>query len=214
MKVAALIPARLSSRRLPGKNWRCIGGKALWQHAVDHAKESGVCEIVAISSDDSRILQYDHGCIAIDQPQFSQTYNVMQEVVKHADGELLRFGYDVDAICLLQPTSPLRLPQDIAAAVGMLGASIDSVVSVTQGADDIAFQVRHAGRLEKIPPIVVPNGAIFLIKTATLRTGGHWYGPYAYAYQMPKDRSIDIDNELDLEMAQLAWAKLYERASG
>lgn len=207
MKVAALIPARKHSRRLPQKNWREIDGMPLWEHAVWHAKNSEACELVTVSTDDELIQNRCQflGVDWIHQPSFPQTYNVMLDVVRHAD-EFTR----ADAICLLQPTSPLRMASDVAACVAMLDSvAVEAVVSVTEGADDIAFQVRHANRLEKLPAIVIPNGAIYAIKTDVLRAGGSWYGPHTYAYFMPKERSIDVDNEVDLEMAQAAWGSLY-----
>ena len=211
MKVAALIPARRNSRRLPDKNWQRVGPQTLWRHAIAHAEASGVCDPIVLSTDDDRILfgQHDLGtAITIVQPKFEQTYDVMRQVVDHADTELQRLGHDVEAICLLQPTSPLRSGADIAACVEVLEQKgIESVVSVTEGHDDIAFQVRHANRLEKVPHVVVPNGAIYCIKTAVLRAGGHWYGDFCYAYCMPCERSIDINTELDLEMARLAWQR-------
>jgi CMP-N-acetylneuraminic acid synthetase len=144
------------------------------------------------------------------QPKFDQTYNVMRDVLHHADREMWTRDIDPDAWLILQPTSPLRTAQDVQNCVTLLDCkSVDSVVSVTQGADDIAFQARHAGRLERIPGVLIPNGAIFGIKTSVLRAGGHWYGDHAYSYLMPKERSIDIDCELDLEMARVAWERLY-----
>ena len=212
MKVAALIPARRNSRRLADKNWQQVGSLPLWRHAIEHAKTSAVCDPIVLSTDDDRILFGQHdlgGAMTIVQPKFEQTYDVMRQVVAHADTELQRLGHDVEAICLLQPTSPLRIGADVAACVAMLDQrGVESVVSVTEGNDDIVFQVRHANRLEKVPSVVVPNGAIYCIKTAVLRAGGHWYGDYSYAYPMPKERSIDINTELDLEMARVAWERL------
>lgn len=212
MKIAALIPARKNSRRLPDKNWREVGKRPLWALAADAAVASGVCDPLVISTDDDRITHHGSikfNAIYIRQPNFPQTYDVMMEVVKHADKELWSRDIDVDAVCLLQPTSPLRNATDIANCVEILKSrSVDSVVSVTDSENDVVFREGHAGRLERLTfPTVKPNGAVFLIKTVVLRAGGHWYGDHAYRYKMPKERSIDIDNELDLEMAQMAWAK-------
>lgn len=216
MKVAALIPARKHSRRLPEKNWRLIGGHPLWGHAVHHAHGSGVCNPIVVSTDDERIhadlAQYQilTEIFSIEQPRFPQSYNVMLDVVCHADKALLARDHDMDAICLLQPTSPLRTPEDVRLCIERLEShAVDSVVSVTDGEDDILFREGHAGRLERISfPVVRPNGAVYAIKTHVLRRGGYWYGDFAYRYKMPKERSIDIDNELDLEMAQAAWSSL------
>lgn len=215
MKVAALIPARKNSRRLVDKNWEQVGGRALWLHAYDHAAQSGACHWIAVSSDDQLILDSNIPVVFIRQPQFEQTYNVMQEVVRHADMELRARDVDPDALVLLQPTSPLRSAEDVAACIDMLRSdAVDAVVSVTEGEDDVIFRLGYAGRLEKLKfpggeRRVRPNGAIYAIKTSVLRAGGSWYGDYSYGYLMSKERSVDIDTAHDLEVAQLMWNRLY-----
>ena len=47
-----------------------------------------------------------------------------------------------------------------------------------------------------------PNGAIYIFKTALLRSG-HYYSDASYAYVMPWERSIDVDLEADLNLAEL-----------
>ena len=54
-RVIAIIPARGGSKGLPGKNIRPIGGKPLIAHSVDHALQSGVCDRVLVTTDDSAI---------------------------------------------------------------------------------------------------------------------------------------------------------------
>lgn len=204
MKVAALIPARAGSKRLTNKNWAEVAGKPLWLLAVEHAKQSGAIDRIAISTDDEHILLAAKADLAIPRPlSLARDDTVMLAVVRHADAAMAAAGWDHDAICILQPTSPLRSPADVAACVDMMGKGVESVVSVTEAADDVAFVVRHAQRLERLPPIVVPNGAVYVLSTEALRAGRDWYGPYAYAYRMPKERSIDVDTEVDLRLARL-----------
>jgi CMP-N,N'-diacetyllegionaminic acid synthase len=204
-KVAALIPARRDSRRLPNKNQREVGGLPLWEHAVKHARG---CEWVVLSTDDDSIIP-PAGVFKIQQPRFDQTYDVMLEVLRHAAEALWTREVEPDAWIILQPTSPLRTAADVSNCIETLRCGADAVVSVTQGADDIAFQARFAGRLERLPNVVVPNGAIYGVRTSVLKDGGYWYGDHTYGYLMPKGRSIDIDDELDLEMAQLAWDRFH-----
>lgn len=208
MRTVALIPARAGSRRLPGKNWALIGKLPLWALAVKHARDSGVIDRVAITTDDETILQKLNVVdMAICRPpSLAMDDTPMFSVVQHADSAMVAAGWSYDAICILQPTSPLRSPDDVSACVGMMAEGIESVVSVTDATDDVAFVVRHARRLERLPPIVVPNGAVYVLSTEALRAGRDWYGPYAYAYRMPKERSVDVDTAVDLHLARLLAA--------
>lgn len=212
MRVAAVIPARKGSQRLPGKNRADIGGKEMWRHSLEHALASS-CRPVVVSTDDEDIIeQCTHpATITVLQPKFPQTYNVMQQVLAHADEQLWMRGIDPEAYCLLQPTSPLRLVEDVQACVDAVSnsPSFDAAVSVTEGADDIAFEMRFAGRLERLPKIVVPNGAVYVVRTKVLRDGGSWYGDHTYGHVMPKERSVDVDTAVDLEVARVTWEKLY-----
>ena len=83
----------------------------------------------------------------------------------------------------------------------------DSVISVTEAPSDLAFEVGFAQRLRTVPNIVVPNGAIYILTKDALDRGETWYSGISYAYSMPKERSLDIDNGIDLEIARILVSK-------
>ena len=136
----------------------------------------------------------------------------MFPVVQHAFNQVIHLtGSIFGAVCVLQPTSPFRTGADIAACVDIMETSgAYSVVSVFDGPEDLAFKVRHAGRLERVPEIVVPNGAIYLLRTDALERGQDWYGDHIYHHKMPRDRSLDINVHFDLEVARMLWSKKTE----
>jgi CMP-N,N'-diacetyllegionaminic acid synthase len=206
MKTMALIPARAGSRRLRNKNTTELGGLPLWRHAVGHARASGVIDHIAVSTNDPEIIKCaDASFVLLERPDnLAQGQSgSMIHVVRHAV-ETLKKTHEFDAICILQPTSPFRTGADIAACVDMLDQrGVESVVSVTKGPDDLAFVIRHANRMDRLPNIVIPNGAIYAMKVDVIERGDDWYGAYAYGYVMPNERSLDINIGFDLEVAKL-----------
>lgn len=212
MKVLGIIPARAGSKRLHNKNTAELGGLPLWRHALKHAEASGVIAATVLSTNDAAIKASSMDVWTIDRPEeLARDDTEMLPVIRHAVDEVHRLTQPLfEAVCILQPTSPFRTGADIAACVRiMCETGARSVVSVFDGPDDLAFVVRHANRLERLPHILVPNGAIYLLTVEALNSGEGWYGDHAYGYKMPRDRSLDINVSFDLEVARLQWEKMH-----
>lgn len=211
MRALAIIPARGGSVRLPDKNLQGINGVSLVAMAVQQAMAAGLTSVV-VSTDRSQIAieAARYGAWVLSRPaRLAMADTPMIQVLRHAadEAEAGRIGPagPFDVTVLLQPTSPMRTVGDIAACLVLQHETqADSVVSVVAGADDTMFQMRHARRLEKVPDVVVPNGAVYVLTTAALAAGHDWYSGMAYAYPMPKDRSIDVDTAFDLACARMA----------
>jgi len=151
MSIIALIPARSGSKGIPGKNFRKLGGRALWMLAVDCARASE-CDTTIVSSDkftqqsgisrgcsfvwDEAEKRYvdnpgkDWDVIQLPRPaELAQDDTPMIEVVKHLLEQLP--GQPDDIIVLLQPTQPFRTPARVREAITVLQSTgADSVVSV------------------------------------------------------------------------------------
>ena len=198
MKIIALIPARAGSKRLPGKNTMALGGKPLVMWAVDAALEAKIFDQIVVSTDCPAVA-------SLTEPwAWSRPHNLatddtpMLDVVKYVERTV-----ESDMIFLLQPTSPFRTAKDIQNVYSMmLESNGDAVVSVTDGPNDLVFQLGHANRMRPREDIVVANGAIYAITTKALLGGEDWYSGVSYAYRMPKDRSLDIDTQADFELAK------------
>lgn len=201
IKNLALIPARQGSERLPGKNTIEFSGKPLIAWSIIAATKSEMFDLVAVSTDDQKVKEIAeaYNCHVIDRPSYlARPQSTSMDVVVHALG-----GIECDTVALLQPTSPFRIPTDIRNAYDVLAATGgDSVISVTQPPDNLAFEIGHANRLRPCKSAVVENGAIYLSKSLHLLSTRSWYCGMTYAYVMPKSRSIDIDTQLDLDMAR------------
>jgi CMP-N,N'-diacetyllegionaminic acid synthase len=171
---------------------------------------------VVVSSDDEEVLREarTHGATAERrQPELATDDAPTLDVLR----DYLDRHTAVDAVVLLQPTSPLRTAFDITACLDRL-EDADSVVTVTalEHPPEWTFVVKADGHLapmcgwdalierrQEAPERFRLNGAVYAVKADHVRSGGRIVDPQSIAVVMPDDRSLDIDNELDLEVARL-----------
>lgn len=213
-KVLAVIPARGGSKGVPGKNIREVGGKPLIAWSIDAARSSRFVDRVILSSDDADIIRVAkaHGCEVpfVREARLAQDDTPTMEVVLDA---LERCpGYDW--VLLLQPTSPLRAAVDIDRAVERcLQHDAPACVSVYRAQESPywMFTLRTDDQLQPLlpeaqptrrqalPPVYSLNGAIYLARSEWLRQHKNFISQGTVAYEMPVQRSIDLDTESDFQ---------------
>lgn len=217
--VLGIIPARGGSKELPRKNVLDLGGKPLIVWSIDAAINSQFLDRVVLSSDDMEIIDVakSWGC---DVPYLRPDYLAADDtptvdVVLHLL-KILPENYDY--IVLLQPTSPLRLASDIDTAIRRcVDERAPACVSMAEAQKSPykMYTIIEGGTLvpimgpadttlrQSLPKAYVTNGAVYVAATDWLRRERRFEGSEAIAYIMPPERSIDIDNELDLQFASL-----------
>lgn len=229
MTTLTVIPARGGSKGLPGKNIIDFGGRPLIHWTVAAAIESGVCGRVIASTDDEAIARAaveSGAAIPFMRPAALATDEANSlDVIRHAIQETRAMsGNEIRTVILLQPTSPLRNAADIAQAYRVFSedAGRRPVVSVAP----VKFQPSWifdlasdgglsrsfgsdlvADRRQDSPQRYMPNGAIYIADAASIMAGQGFF-ENALAYVMPRDRSIDIDDADDLELARFKLARL------
>ena len=214
-RLVAIIPARAGSKGLADKNMRCLGGKPLYRHALDQALAAGASDCV-LSTDIAELLDADHGpgVRAVARPPALAGDGVpMDPVIAHALVQVERAA----RVVLLQPTSPLRHPDDIRAAVALHArAGFDLVMSVSPApAQVLKYGFVQDGRFEPIrraefcfmnrqdlPPLHRPNGAVYVFDADWFRGRGRLATDNIGAVEMPQERAIDIDDAADLARAE------------
>ena len=211
--VLAVVPARGGSKGLPRKNVRPLQGKPLIAWTIAAAKASRLVDRVIVSSEDDEILGVARqcGCEApfVRPAELAQDDTPGIAPVRHAIAQLPIHDYTV----LLQPTSPLRLPEDIDACIRQChAAGADACVSVTAAAKPPQWTfIKRAGnriepwldaaqlesRRQEFPALVVPNGAVYVARTPWLKEGHTFFDGRVVCHEMPPERSFDIDTEWD-----------------
>lgn len=226
--ILAIIPARGGSKRLPRKNVKPLLGKPLIAYSVEQGKQASCAMRVVVSTDDPEIkkISLKYGAEVLDRPvelatDTATTMSVLHHVVKTLQAQ----GFFPDIVVLLQPTCPMRLPEDIDACIKkLIETGADSVVSVREidepphwmmqlgdGDRTSLFMKEQITRKQDIPELYILNGAVYAIKTDVLLKQ-EWYvmGPDNRAYIMPRDRSYDIDNQEDFELVEFLMRKRKE----
>ncbi|MBN2386556.1 MAG: acylneuraminate cytidylyltransferase family protein [Anaerolineales bacterium] len=225
-KILAVIPARGGSKGVLRKNVRALAGKPLIAYTIEAALQVGDrLQGVIVSTDDQAIAEValQHGAEVpfLRPPELSSDRIPMVPVLQHAVGESeARGGTRLDWILLLQPTAPLRTPDDIRAAIELATrGGCDSVISVVQvfavhpilmkrieGDRLLPFCIEEqegTRRQDYQPPAYMRNGAIYLTRRDVLMERGSIWGEIIRPYVMPEERSVSIDHELDFKLAEL-----------
>ncbi len=219
-----VIPARGGSKSIPRKNLYPLNGVPLIAYTILAAKASRLDDFIVTTDDDMiREVAEQYGAKVIRRPaELGQDDTPMVPVVQHAVAEYERDGEYVDAVCLLQPTSPLRTAEDIDGALSMFAAwyPCHSLVSVYAGIHPKKCYTSE-GLTFALPDSLVyrkqddhswtRNGAIFLIRREWLDEG-RVFGGAPVMFEMPKTRSIDIDDMEDMAIAE-ALLQVKERVS-
>ncbi len=136
MNILGVIPARGGSKSVPRKNIALVHGKPLIAYTIEAAQHSRLLTHFLVSSDDPEIIavarKYGAPVPFVRPAELATDIAPTLPVVQHAVGEMERMhGITYDFVVLLQPTTPLRLPEDIDAALEKLVATgANSVISV------------------------------------------------------------------------------------
>jgi CMP-N,N'-diacetyllegionaminic acid synthase len=228
MRILAVIAARGGSKRLPGKNIRVLGGRPLLAWSVQAARGiDDICDIL-LSTDDHDVARVgkDSGALVpwLRPAELATDAASSVDVCLHA---LDRYEADrgaVDAILLLQPTSPFRKRTSVLHGIELFKQDPSRpVVSVSPAAShpQWCFRLEQGTlrpfldsnglnlRSQDLTPAYVINGAFYLIEAARLREQRSLLGDEMVALLMesPAER-IDIDSESDWQAAEsmlAAW---------
>jgi len=164
MKVLGIIPAREGSKGIKDKNVSPCAGKPLIALTIEAAKKASEIDRLIVSTDSTRykdILEHNYGkeLFPFIRPEkFAKDKTPSSEVVIHALDKMEEMGETFDIVILLEPTSPLRTPEQINEAIGLLknAPKARAMVSVVEDSNHhplLAFEVHKSGQL-------VPYGSL------------------------------------------------------
>lgn len=216
--VLVLITARGGSKGLRRKNLREVAGRSLLARAVDAARQAETVDRVVLSSEDPEIIAaaIASGCDApfVRPVELATDEATSMDVVHHA---LATLQERYDYLVLLQPTSPLRIAADIDGAVELcFSAGAPACVSVSEPdkAPHWAYVRDGRGRLspliaegpqytrrQDLPATLMLNGAVYVARCDWIIRRPEFTSADTVGYVMPKARAVDVDDELDLVVA-------------
>ncbi len=230
-KILGLITARGGSTSIPKKNIVSLAGKPLIWYTIEAAKNSRLLTRTVVSTDDEEIAavakEYGAEVPFMRPSELARPDTPHMPVVQQALQWLKeQQGGTYDYVMILQPTSPLRAAEDIDnAIIKAVDTGADSVMSKVELVD---FDPRKIKRIED--DVILPmfkdegsqssrrqeekkaykrNCAIYLTKTDLIMRGD-LFGQVSRPYIMPPERSIDINEPFDLELAEFLLSKSWK----
>ncbi|MFZ5576490.1 MAG: cytidylyltransferase domain-containing protein [Pseudomonadota bacterium] len=224
MTTIATICARGGSKGLPGKNILPFAGLPLIHHSIRYALQHPAIGAVYVSTDDAKIAQIarEAGAIVpyLRPPELARDDSPKLPVIEHLVAHLEAQRQIVTRIVDLQPTSPLRAPEDLDGclaraeapdAPGLVVSVFDSgfnpYFNLVEEQPDGSVSISKGGGLatrQSAPKVWALNGSIYVWRREALAHAaqhGLWSVSVA-AHAMPPKRSVDIDTADDFALAE------------
>lgn len=226
MKVLCTICARAGSKGVPNKNIRSLCGIPLIAHTIKQALNLSLIDKIVVSTDSEEIasIAKAYGAeVPFKRPQsLADDESPKLPVIKHA----LRYcidelGYHPDYVVDLDPTSPLRSVDDIRDCLNFIinDSDCDSLVTGYRSNKNPYFNMvevnsdgfvhlskesnTHITSRQTAPVVYSMNASIYVWKTGILLQQSHILSGKVKFFEMPQERSVDIDSELDFKLVEL-----------
>ena len=218
--IIAIIPARGGSKGILRKNLRELCGKPLIVHTIEGAVATPSITRVIVSTDDEEIgtISARTGAEVIWRPkEISGDLASSESALLHVLDYLRNNeSYEPDLVVFLQCTSPLALPKDIDGTVhALIKENADSALSVTPfhyflwrrdefgNATGINHDKEFRPLRQEREPQFLETGAVYVMRTQGFREAKHRFFGRTAMYVMPWERCLEIDDPIDIRIAEI-----------
>ena len=221
----AVLPARAGSRRVPGKNKALVGGVPLVEYAIASALAAEPVEATVLTTDDEEILDRCAGRAGLflvrRPPDLAGDKASTADTVAHGLEQWhAAGGWSPRALVHVQATTPLRTAADITAAYKLFTRTgAESLISVCRAVGirhpRVMYRLRADGRAQLCMPddeyrrtprddeeVYQLNGAVYIVSADYFRRERKMRCPAPVMYEMPWERSINVDVPGDLLIAR------------
>jgi CMP-N-acetylneuraminic acid synthetase len=214
MQITALIPMRHHSQRVPGKNYRLLDGKPLYQHILLTLQQCPDVTRIAVDTDSEEIIDGLHrtfpDVIVIPRPEALRADNIpMNQILLYDISQV-----PGDLYLQTHSTNPLLTSKTISRAVHTLISDMpakDSLFSVTRLQtrlyDAQGNAMNHDPKIliqtQDLLPVFEENSCIYLFSAESLKKNGTRIGSSPILFETDPEESWDIDEEIDFKMVEL-----------
>ena len=213
-KIAALLPMRHHSQRVPGKNYRELAGKPLFHHIIETLQAVPEIDTVVVDTDSPPIMDglretFPEVNLILRPEHLREDERPMNDILIYDTEQ-----YEADFYLQTHSTNPLLRPQTISAGIkAFLEAypAHDSLFSVTRW--QTRLYDRHGAAINHNPneliqtqdldPVYEENSCIYLFSRENLIKYNHRIGKKPLMYEIPALEAVDIDEEIDFKIADI-----------
>jgi len=211
-RVAALVPMRDQSERVPGKNYRDLAGKPLFHHIL--LALTGCPEIsdIVVDTDSNMIkkgIEKDFPqVLVLDRPEELRHGEIPMNTILIHDTEMVPANFYLQT----HSTNPLLRSQTISVALAAFFVAYpekDSLFGVTElhtrlydaQGRALNHDPRELQRTQDLPPVYEENSCLYIFTRDNLKKFDHRIGQSPLMFPVPRDEALDIDEELDFQLA-------------
>src|SRR5688572_4204220 len=211
MKLAALVPMRHHSQRVPGKNYRPLAGKPLFHHILETLLTVPQIEAVMVDTDSEPVMEDVQRLFPtvklIRRPEHLRADDIpMNDILLHDTAQL-----DAEFYLQTHSTNPLLKAETIAKGIEKFFTEYpryDSLFSVTRLQTRLYFQdgraINHDPAVllqtQDLPPVYEENSCMYLFTRENLARKHHRIGDLPLMFEINRDEAWDIDEEIDFEL--------------
>ena len=218
MKIAALVPMRHHSQRVPGKNYRPLAGKPLFQHILETLQAVPEIDTVIVDTDSEPVMDGVRRLLPnvklIARPEHLRADDVpMNDILLYDTAQV-----QADFYLQTHSTNPLLKAETISRGIKTFLADYpkyDSLFSVTRLQTRLYWQdgraINHNPlellQTQDLPPVYEENSCIYLFTRENLERKKHRIGDKPLLCEIEAYEAWDIDEALDFEIADFLMRK-------
>ncbi len=223
-KIVALVPMRHHSVRVPGKNYRLLAGKPLYQHILQTLLAVPQITRVVVDTDSPVVIEglkrEFPQVVVLERPEHLRADTMpMNEILLYDTAQV-----PADFYLQTHSTNPLVQAETFSRAIELLMSQIpafDSLFGVTRLQtrlwDQLARPINHNPaillRTQDLPPIYEENSCVYIFTRQTLETRRNRLGERPLMFEIDAAEARDIDEELDFLIADLLLQHRQARAN-
>jgi CMP-N-acetylneuraminic acid synthetase len=222
MKLAALVPMRHHSQRVPGKNYRPLAGKPLFHHILETLLAVPEIETVIVDTDSEPVMNGLRRLFPtvklVARPEHLRADDVpMNDILLYDTAQV-----QADFYLQTHSTNPLLKAETISRGIQSFLTNYpkyDSLFSVTRLQTRLYWQdgraINHNPlellQTQDLPPVYEENSCIYLFTRENLERKKHRIGDTPLMFEIPRLEAIDIDEEADFQLADLLMQARLEK---
>jgi CMP-N-acetylneuraminic acid synthetase len=219
-RIAAIVPMRHNSERVPGKNYRMFAGEPLYRRIISTLLSCGEIDTVMIDTDSTTIMEDAAGVFS--SVKLYQRPDHLRDGMTPMNEVLLNSVEQIEADYYLQThsTNPLLSAGSISGAINKFTSQLqeyDSLFSVTRlqtrlwntGAKPMNHDPSVLVRTQDLEPVFEENSCMYIFSKASLVKHGGRIGACPMMFEVDKLEAQDIDDERDFKLAEA----LFEQAT-
>lgn len=212
--ITALVPMRHHSQRVPGKNYRPLDGRPLYQHILSTLLNVPELNQIVVDTDSPEVIRGVNELYPtikiLQRPEELRADTIpMNEILMYDTGQ-----YPADLYLQTHSTNPLMRAETFSKGIQTLlnlFPSHDSLFGVTRLQsrlwDGLGRAINHNPQIllqtQDLPPVYEENSCMYLFTRDTLEKKRNRLGDRPYLFEISRDEAWDIDEEIDFKLVEL-----------